>query len=451
MKPIAFKDLDDKLQAMIATPTAIVNHADGEDLTVRKEVLKFADRHYDTFGKVYTGYVVVRRKYGDALVNEVIEEDCILTQDMINEPNTIYEIRYDFNLRGNDIVMPEGCAIVFNGGRIHNGHVKLNNTLIHSLDKYWADLIYPSEDSVFARGQLRFKGTTFEYFNGDEWFDPFVTLRQALIENVENINDSIAETNKTIAEGFANFALADENERKDRINTDNKLEDLIKEEIKHRIQDVEILNNSIDTVVENHNKDIAKLDNRIKDNKTSIEETKLYTSDMFQVAFDLIKSDKDELTKFIVESVLKEHNDRVKVVAREVQRIFEYIENREEVFNTVLKGYRTDIDNATRHVDTISDRVNQALVDYEKIIHDQQMTIINNQNRIDVLRDRILELENNNNKYHVRFVIANTKEVINSQYVKAGYPAIAPPVPEGSKFDKSFAAIYEDTVINVTV
>lgn len=54
----------------------------------------------------------------------------ILTAIMINQPNTIYEIRYDFDLYGETIEMKEGCILKFNGGSLSNGSVLLNKTQI---------------------------------------------------------------------------------------------------------------------------------------------------------------------------------------------------------------------------------------------------------------------------------------------------------------------------------
>lgn len=48
-----------------------------------------------------------------------IELRNILTQIMMNQPNTIYEIRYDFDLNGETIEMQEGCALKFEGGSIN--------------------------------------------------------------------------------------------------------------------------------------------------------------------------------------------------------------------------------------------------------------------------------------------------------------------------------------------
>lgn len=54
----------------------------------------------------------------------------IITPIMINQSNTIYEIRYDFDLNGATIEMQEGCTLKFEGGCLHNGIVKGNNTHI---------------------------------------------------------------------------------------------------------------------------------------------------------------------------------------------------------------------------------------------------------------------------------------------------------------------------------
>lgn len=54
----------------------------------------------------------------------------IITPIMINQPNTIYEIRYDFDLNGETIEMQEGCTLKFEGGILRNGKINMNNSLI---------------------------------------------------------------------------------------------------------------------------------------------------------------------------------------------------------------------------------------------------------------------------------------------------------------------------------
>lgn len=56
-----------------------------------------------------------------------IELRNLLTAVMINQPNTIYEIRYDFDLDGETIEIKEGCTLYFNSGSISNGVLLSNN------------------------------------------------------------------------------------------------------------------------------------------------------------------------------------------------------------------------------------------------------------------------------------------------------------------------------------
>lgn len=93
----------------------ITNLADDEDIeSVGQDlkVLKFADRAYNPDRFSGKGYKIFRRN--------IIDGKNILTQEMINQPDTIYEIRYDFDLDGAEISIPEGCILKFNGGRFLN-------------------------------------------------------------------------------------------------------------------------------------------------------------------------------------------------------------------------------------------------------------------------------------------------------------------------------------------
>ena len=63
-----------------------------------------------------------------------------LTQDMINEANTIYIIRYDYTLK-EDITIPANCVLEFDGGSISGGNIanigkivnKGNTTIFHNI------------------------------------------------------------------------------------------------------------------------------------------------------------------------------------------------------------------------------------------------------------------------------------------------------------------------------
>lgn len=96
----------------------INNLADDEDLvSVDKgeslSVLKFADRPFSPDRFSGKGYKILRRN--------IIDGKNILTQEMINQPDTIYEIRYDFDLDGAQITIPENCILKFDGGSLSNG------------------------------------------------------------------------------------------------------------------------------------------------------------------------------------------------------------------------------------------------------------------------------------------------------------------------------------------
>ena len=56
----------------------------------------------------------------------------ILTSAMINQSNTIYEVRYDFDLNCETIKIQDGCTLKFEGGSFSNGAIILNKTSINS-------------------------------------------------------------------------------------------------------------------------------------------------------------------------------------------------------------------------------------------------------------------------------------------------------------------------------
>lgn len=89
------------------------NDADEEDITRNAAgKLQFKDR-VDVDGM---GYVILRQ--GKDLA------------DQMTLTNTIYEVRYNFNLNGGNLSIPSGSILKFNGGKILNGNVTFNNTTI---------------------------------------------------------------------------------------------------------------------------------------------------------------------------------------------------------------------------------------------------------------------------------------------------------------------------------
>ena len=112
---------------------------DEEDLTKSlpdengNSYLSLKDREYNPTGFSGLGRIILRKNiveieepvYGKVKKN-------ILHQDMFTQSNTIYEIRYDFDLNGEEITIPEGCVLDFQGGSFSNGTIKGNSTAIEA-------------------------------------------------------------------------------------------------------------------------------------------------------------------------------------------------------------------------------------------------------------------------------------------------------------------------------
>ena len=99
----------------------VTNAPDNEDITATPDNrLKFADRTATLTNK---GYKILRADKTFA--------------SQVTDINTIYEVRYQFDLNDGEVEIPSGCELHFNGGRIINGKIVYNNTVIsgdYSLD-----------------------------------------------------------------------------------------------------------------------------------------------------------------------------------------------------------------------------------------------------------------------------------------------------------------------------
>lgn len=90
----------------------------------------------------------------------------ILEQTDFPQHHTIYEIKYDFDLNGGTIQIPQHCILYFNGGTISNGTIDLNGAKIlpngWSLGDYFKDVTLNN----FHDGQQIYKdGKLYIYVN----------------------------------------------------------------------------------------------------------------------------------------------------------------------------------------------------------------------------------------------------------------------------------------------
>lgn len=92
----------------------VTNAADEEDLTSENGLLKIKNRS----ALNGMGYVILRR--GSSFVSQV------------TLPNTIYEVRYNFDLGGAKVTIPENCVLQFTGGNVSNGTLDLNDCKIQA-------------------------------------------------------------------------------------------------------------------------------------------------------------------------------------------------------------------------------------------------------------------------------------------------------------------------------
>lgn len=164
------EDLSEATKQLLGNKN-ITNLPDEEDITVdENNLLKFKDKEYSPKDYSGMGRKVLRKHY----VNGVNT----LTQHMINKPNTIYIIQYDYCLADQTIEIPDNCMLQFEGGSFRNGTVVLNNDIISSSYKCF----YKS---------LRLKGTVNNDIIYTNWFEnDHVDFYNQFLDIIELSNNS---------------------------------------------------------------------------------------------------------------------------------------------------------------------------------------------------------------------------------------------------------------------
>ena len=163
---------------------------DEEDLTVSKPdkngnaIVSLKDRVYDESNFSGKGYKILRKNI--QTIDGVRKN--ILTQNMINKPNTIYEIRYDFDLRSEEITIPEGCVLEFDGGSISNGNVILNDTIIVAPQR---QIFYNIDLKGSCKGKFNL------WWNGIDFSTSCTQAIQQAINIVQNSNATLYIPNGT--------------------------------------------------------------------------------------------------------------------------------------------------------------------------------------------------------------------------------------------------------------
>lgn len=138
----------------------IVNLPDDEDLEQHCFVLRFKDRKYRPLVASGKGAKILRRNW----VNNIN----VLTQEMVNEENTIYEVRYDFDLQGATINLHTNSSLKFVGGTINNGTVTVSNGDLMGIRSF-NEAGTAAFEGTFVKGLILTFDDGVKYFNGTEW------------------------------------------------------------------------------------------------------------------------------------------------------------------------------------------------------------------------------------------------------------------------------------------
>ena len=112
---IGYEQLNDNLKQLFREKVNVTNFPDDEDIASVDNMLKLKDREVNSTNFQSKGYVILRKNL--RLVNGVVKN--ILTQDMINQDNTIYDVKYDFEAIDNVSFKPNSI-VIFNGGSFNN-------------------------------------------------------------------------------------------------------------------------------------------------------------------------------------------------------------------------------------------------------------------------------------------------------------------------------------------
>lgn len=162
---IEYRHLSDTLKELLGETKTITNFPDEEDLTVDGYTLKLKDREYEPDNFSGLGRIILRKN--------IIGQKNILTQEMINKPNTIYEIRYDFDLNEEEITVPENCTLDFKGGNIDNGILNINDTNILPNGCIISDYIKANIIGTYKKGQCLYDIDINKpkWYNGENWID----------------------------------------------------------------------------------------------------------------------------------------------------------------------------------------------------------------------------------------------------------------------------------------
>lgn len=200
---ISYEQLNDNLKQLFREKVNVTNFPDDEDIVSVDNLLKFGNRIADTTKFQTKGYVILRKNLVE--VNGVIKN--VLTQDMINQDNTIYDVRYDFEAI-NNITFKTNSIAIFNGGGFNdkvscpnyygiiNNKFVISNTdfipvvtstsngLMSFIDKINLSSLILKVNNLTSKGDTDSRPTLANIDEGFEYYD--TTLKKKILWNGTN-------------------------------------------------------------------------------------------------------------------------------------------------------------------------------------------------------------------------------------------------------------------------
>lgn len=168
------------IEAGAGKPGSITNLPDEEDITVTDaNTLQFKDKEYNPYNYSGMGRVYLRK--------HIVNGTNVLAQHMINKPNTIYIIQYDYCLADQTIEIPDNCVLQFEGGSFRNGNIIGYNT---SIKANKSNIIFNNVD-INGLWNVPFIYDTWFYFNSSYHYPNNKLIKSILKLSNENIHNTI--------------------------------------------------------------------------------------------------------------------------------------------------------------------------------------------------------------------------------------------------------------------
>lgn len=140
----------------------VTNAPDEEDITSEDNLLKLKDRS----ALNGMGYVILRKNKSFA--------------EQVTKENTVYEIRYDFDLNGARVSVPNGCVLDFQGGSLRNGNIDISN----------GSIVNDSDNIIFNNAYVRTNQIKTSWFDNVDFAN--------LLNGISGFNSVVVEVDKDV-------------------------------------------------------------------------------------------------------------------------------------------------------------------------------------------------------------------------------------------------------------